>query len=79
MYIQHGKLMRKPVSLENDIDLLSKFPLGGLMGGEILKNYHTLIALPKRTPKVRVRRSNKNMKRFRKEEEFMRTRIDNHI
>jgi len=79
MYIQRGKLMRKPVSLQNDIDLLAKFPLGGLMGGEILKNYDTLIALPKRRSKVRVRRSNKNIKRFRKEEEFMRTRIDNHI
>jgi hypothetical protein len=39
MYIQHGKLLKKPVTLENDIDLLSKFPMGGLMGGEVLKNY----------------------------------------
>jgi len=66
--------IRKPISLYDEIELLSQYPFGGLIGGELLP--HDLTGLEIKNPQDKARRGRRyrNIKRYRKEEEVLKTR-----
>ena len=62
MYLEPKKPYRKPVSHRDEVDLLSHFPFGGLIGGELLPHAETLEASHKTSGNAKLNRKKKNLR-----------------
>ena len=64
MYIEHRKTFRKPISLQNEIDLLLHFPFAGLIGWGLLPLTHTSTTAHKYSVRAKLLGRNRNVKHY---------------